>query len=282
VFTLYGSTLHLKGAAVIAISQSGESTDTNIVLEQAKEAGAFTIGVTNERDSTLAKLAGHTFLVRAGKEKSVAATKTYTGQLMCFYLIAYALGASIELADLQRLPEWSAAALELEEETRERAQRYRFMQHAVCIGRGLNYSNSFEFALKLMETCYVVAERFSSADLLHGPIAMLEASFPAFLFCPPGVTWTPMRELLGKLKSIKAESLLITDRSNKEASEKLSAKASLTIPADLAKKKSKLPEDLFTPIPYVIPAQLLAMNLADVKGLNPDKPRTLNKVTLTL
>jgi glucosamine--fructose-6-phosphate aminotransferase (isomerizing) len=111
---------------------------------------------------------------------------------------------------------------------------------------------------------------------------MLEASFPAFLFCPPGVTWKPMCELLGKLESIKAESLLITDRSNKEAAGKLSAKASLTIPADLTKKKSKLPEDLFTPIPYVIPAQLLAANLAEVKGLDPDKPRTLNKVTLTL
>jgi glucosamine--fructose-6-phosphate aminotransferase (isomerizing) len=282
IFTLYGSTLNLKDAAVIAISQSGESTDTNIVLERAKEAGAFTIGITNERDSTLAKLADHAFLVRAGKEKSVAATKTYTGQLTCFYLLAYALGAPIELSDLQRLPEWTAAALELEEEIHERAQRYRFMQHAVCVGRGLNYSNSFEFALKLMETCYVVAERFSSADLLHGPIAMLEASFPAFLFCPPGVTWKPMSELLVKLESIKAESLIITDRSNKDAAGKLSTKASLTIPADLAKRKSKLPEDLFTPIPYVIPAQLLAANLAEVKGLDPDKPRTLNKVTLTL
>jgi glucosamine--fructose-6-phosphate aminotransferase (isomerizing) len=133
-----------------------------------------------------------------------------------------------------------------------------------------------------METCYVVAERFSSADLLHGPIAMLEASFPAFLFCPPGVTWKPMSELLGKLESIKAESLLITDQSNKEAAATLSAKVNLIIPANLAKRKSKLPEDLFTPIPYVIPAQLLAATLAEVKGLDPDKPRTLNKVTLTL
>src|SRR5947209_18615671 len=91
------------------------------------------------------------------------------------------------------------------------------MQRAVCIGRGLNYANSFESALKLMETCYVVAERFSSADLLHGPIAMLEASFPAFVFCPSGVTWNPMCELLDKLRSIGAETLLITDRSNKAA-----------------------------------------------------------------
>jgi glucosamine--fructose-6-phosphate aminotransferase (isomerizing) len=281
VFTLYGSNLDLKDAAVIAISQSGESTDTNIVLEQARAVGAFTIGITNESESTLARLAEHTFLVRAGKEKSVAATKTYTGQLTCFYLLARALGAAIELRDLQRVPEWSEAALRLEHEIRQRAERYCFMRHAVSVGRGLNYSNSFELALKLMETCYVVAERFSSADLLHGPIAMLEASFPAFLFCPPGVTWKPMRELIDKLQSIKAETLMITDRGNKEATAKVLAKTRLTIPAALA-HKGTLPEEIYTPIPYIIPAQLLAASLAEAKGLDPDQPRTLSKVTLTL
>ncbi|MBV9157783.1 MAG: SIS domain-containing protein, partial [Acidobacteriaceae bacterium] len=166
VSTLYRARMNFKDAVVVAISQSGESTDTNVVLEQAKSAGALTIGITNESESTLARLAAHTFLVRAGKEKSVAATKTYTGQLTCFYLLAYALGAPIKLQDLQRIPQWTSAALNLENEIRERAERYCFMQHAVCVGRGLNYANSFEFALKLMETCYVVAERFSSADLL--------------------------------------------------------------------------------------------------------------------
>ena len=282
VFTLYRSPINLKDSAVVAISQSGESTDTNVVLEHAKSAGALTIGITNESESTLARLASHTFLVRAGKEKSVAATKTYTGQLTCFYLLAYALGAQIGLKDLQALPEWTSAALDLENEIRERAERYCFMQHAVCVGRGLNYANSFEFALKLMETCYVVAERFSSADLLHGPIAMLEASFPAFLFCPPGVTWKPMRELLEKLRSIKAETFLITDRSNKDAGtvEGLT-QGPLTIPAALARKGS-LPEEVYTPIPYIVPAQLFAASLAEVKHLNADQPRTLSKVTQTL
>lgn len=282
VSTLYGSHINFNEAVVVAISQSGESTDTNIVLERAKAAGAFTIGITNESESTLSRIADHAFLVRAGKERSVAATKTYTGQLICLYLLAYALGAPIELQDLQRVPDWSAAALELEQEIRERAERYCFMRHAVCVGRGLNYSNSFEFALKLMETCYVVAERFSSADLLHGPIAMLEASFPAFLFCPSGVTWKPMCELIEKLKAIRAEMLLITDRSNKEVRElKGLIQEPLTIPAALAGKKLK-PEELFTPIPYIIPAQLFAASLAEVKRLDPDRPRTLSKVTQTL
>ena len=121
----------------MGISQSGESTDTNLVLESARAAGAFTIGVTNESESTLAKLAHETFLVRAGREKSVAATKTYTGQQTCFYLLAHALGAIIELDDFMRIPEWASAALRLEEEIRERAERYCFMRHAVCMGRGL-------------------------------------------------------------------------------------------------------------------------------------------------
>jgi len=95
VFTLYRSKLQLEGAVVAAISQSGESTDTNLVLEQAKAAGAFTVGITNESSSTLARLAEHALLVHAGKERSVAATKTYTGQLLCFYLLAHALGAAI-------------------------------------------------------------------------------------------------------------------------------------------------------------------------------------------
>jgi len=282
VFTLYKARLQLKDTVVVAISQSGESTDTNLVLERAKAAGAFTIGITNERDSTLAQLAEDAFLVRAGKEKSVAATKTYTGQLACFYLLAHALGAPIKAQDLQRIPEWTAAALKLEKQIRARAERYCFMRHAVCVGRGLNYANSFEFALKLMETCYVVAERFSSADLLHGPIAMLEQSFPAFLFCPSGATWKPMCELISKLHSIQAETVVITDKSNKNAvTLKDIEQEPLTIPVSLA-KKGPLPEELYTPIPYVIPAQLFADSLAEVKHLDPDRPRTLNKVTQTM
>src|SRR5581483_5889861 len=211
IFTLYRTRFRFAGALVIAISQSGESTDTNAVLARAREEGARTIGITNEPGSALAKLAERLFLVHAGREHSVAATKTYTGQLLLLYLIAYALGAAISLDDLARLPEWTHRALSLEPEVARRAERYRFMEHAVVVGRGLNYASAFEFALKLMETCYVVAERFSSADLRHGPIAMLEASFPAFLFAPSGVTWPGMRDILAVLTELKAETLLITD-----------------------------------------------------------------------
>lgn len=278
IFTLYGANLDLKDTLVVAISQSGESTDTNLVLEKAREQGAMTAGITNEAGSTLAKLSEFPFLVRAGREKSVAATKTYTGQIMMMYLLAYGLGAKIRLEDLKRIPEWTAAALELEPAIRAVAERYRFMDHAVVVGRGLNYSNAMEFGLKMMETCYVVAERFSSADFQHGPIAMVERGFPVFLFAAPGVTWPGQQELLNKVQELKAETLIITDESNREA---VTAGRSIVVPAKLA-VRGAAPAELFTPIPYIIPAQLFAASLAEVKGLNPDQPRTLSKVTRTL
>jgi glucosamine--fructose-6-phosphate aminotransferase (isomerizing) len=279
IVTLYGAQVDCKDALVVAISQSGESTDTNLVLERARAQGALTVGITNEAGSSLAKLAEHVLLVRAGREKSVAATKTYTGQLLVIYLLAYALGAPIEIDQLRRLPELAEAALKLEKEIRQVAVRYRFMDHAVVVGRGLNYSNAFEFALKMMETCYVVAERFSSADFLHGPIAMVESAFPAFLFTPAGVTWTAMREMAERLSGAGADVLLLTDRSNPEAG-KLGLRA-ITLPVSLS-RKGKLPGEILTPIPYIIPAQLFAEALASEKGLNPDRPRMLEKVTQTL
>src|SRR5271170_6113411 len=201
LFTLYDAKLEMKNSLIVAISQSGESTDTNLVLERGREQGAITVGITNEPASSLAKLAQHLFFVRAGRERSVAATKTYTGQVMSLYLLAHALGAKIRLDDLRKVPEWAANALELEEEITARAERYRFMERAIVVGRGLNYANAFEFALKLMETCYVVAERFSTADFLHGPIAMVEPSFPVFAFTPPGVTWDGMRDMIERLRA---------------------------------------------------------------------------------
>ncbi len=272
VHTLYRAPLRWTDTLAIAVSQSGESTDTNVVLEEAKTGGAFTIGVTNEAGSTLAKLADHTLLVRAGKEKSVAATKTYTGQLLSMYLVAWALGAKLKLERVERLPELAAKALRVEKAVAEQAARYRFMERCVVVGRGLNYANAFEMALKLMETCYVVAERFSSADLLHGPIAMVEAQFPTFLFAPSGVTWKPVSETLEKLQGLRADAFVVTDRSNGEAVAR--AGRGIVLPMRL--------DEMETPIPYIIPAQLLAGYLAAEKGLNPDQPRTLSKVTRTL
>ena len=277
IFTLYRARVDLRDALVVAISQSGESTDTNLVVERARRQGAMTVGITNEPRSALAGLADHLFLVRAGRERSIAATKTYTGQLMMCYLLAQALGAKIRTDDLRRLPGWTDAALSLAPEIAERTERFRFMERAVVVGRGLNYANAFEFALKLMETCYVLADRFSAADFLHGPIAMVERSFPVFLFAAPGATWTGMRGVIERLQSLNAETLVITDAGHRAAAR--TGSPALVIEAKIVRR---VPAELFTPIPYIVPAQLFAAYLAERKGLDPDRPRAIEKVTRTL
>jgi glucosamine--fructose-6-phosphate aminotransferase (isomerizing) len=279
IFTLYRARVDLKDVLVVAVSQSGESTDTIQVLKSAKRQGALTVGITNEASSTLAKTADSVLLVRAGKERSVAATKTYTGQLLLFYLLAHALGADLSLDDLRRLPEWTTQALEVAPEIERLVERYRFMDRTLVVGRGLNYSNALEFGLKLMETCSVLAERLSSADLLHGPIAMVGESLPVFVFAPPGVTWPPMKEALNRLGRLKAETVLITDPSNRGALSR--GERTIFLPLKF-EPRSASKQDLFTPIPYIIPAQLFAARLAQLKGLDPDRPRTLTKVTRTM
>jgi glucosamine--fructose-6-phosphate aminotransferase (isomerizing) len=272
ISTLYGAHIDYRDALVVALSQSGESTDTNLVLQRARERGALTLGITNERASTLAGLAEHVFLVRAEKERSVAATKTYTGQLLLLYLLASVLGGTLRVADLDRLPDAVAAALRLEPEIAALSERYRFMRQAVVVGRGLNYANAFEFSLKLMETCYVVAERFSSADLLHGPIALVEPGFPVFAFAPPGVTWGSLGEALAKLGKLRAEIVAITDSGNRQVD--AYATRVIRLPRRL--------KEALTPIPYIVPAQIFTACLAVQKGLDPDRPRTLHKVTPNL
>lgn len=268
VFTLYDAKLKLNRALVVGVSQSGEGSDINHVLESAKAAGAFTLGITNESESTMAKIADETLLIHAGREKSVAATKTYTGQMLHFYMLASAIGD--RRLDFHKIPEYSAKALCLEPEVKSIVQRYAFMENCVVVGRGMNYGNSYELALKLMETCYVVAERFSTADFFHGPLAIVERRFPAILFGPTGVTKQSSIDLLIRLKELHADSLSIT---NDEQIASLSSR-SLRLPADI--------DEFLSPIPFIIPAQLFAAYLSEAKGIDPDAPRSLSKVTKTI
>src|SRR5579863_6193237 len=210
VHTLYGTRLNLRHALMIGISQSGEGTDINSVLKSARKQGAFTVAVTNEAKSTMTRVVDESFLVRAGRQKSVAATKTYTGQLLILYLLASALGPHIALESVSEIPGHVREALRLAPKIKEMVERYRYMRQCAVVARGMNYANAFELSLKLMETCYVVAERFSSADFLHGPIAMVERNFPVVLFAPGGPTFRDMSSLARRLHGLGAETLAIT------------------------------------------------------------------------
>lgn len=268
VYTLYNAKLDLKRALVIGVSQSGEGSDINMVLERAKSSGAYTLGITNEADSTMAGLADETLLIHAGRERSVAATKTYTGQMLHFYMLANELGNNVY--ELERIPEYASRALELRTEIEDLVQRYVFMENCVVVGRGLNYGNSYELALKLMETCYVVAERFSSADFLHGPLAIVERRFPVVMFGPAGVTKKSSVELLDRLHELNADCLSITN----DADIARLSPNSLLLPAEI--------DEFLSPIPFIIPAQLFAALLSEAKGIDPDAPRSLSKVTKTI
>lgn len=269
IHTLYGRRLDLADALVIGVSQSGEGADVNLVLERCRKAGARVLAITNEPGSSMTRVADETFVTRAGKEKSVAATKTYTGQLMLFHMLAAALGGE-DVGALERIVEHARAALSLAPEIDALIERYRFMNHGVVVGRGLNYATAYELAIKLMETCYLVMDRFSAADFLHGPIAMLEADFPVILLAPPGPTFKDMKELAERVRQRGADSLVI---SSEPAILKLGTR-SLRMPARIPDRES--------PIPYIIPGQLFAAKLSVLKGLSPDRPRGLSKVTHTI
>ena len=270
VHTLYGAKLKLERALVIGVSQSGEGEDINRVLDNARNCGAYTVGMTNERASSMVDLVDETLLMHGGRERSVAATKTYTGQMMLFYMLAAALAQNSPPFDYTLIPEFAARSLEQQPAVLELAQRFVFMENCVVVGRGLAYANAYEFALKLMETCYVVAERFSSADFLHGPVAMVERHFPVILFAPPGVMLEGTRDLIERLRELHADTLVITGDLEAAA---LCSRA-IIMPREI--------DEFLAPIPYIIPGQLFAALLAEAKGLDADAPRSLSKVTRTL
>lgn len=271
VYTLYGAKLRLQHALVVGVSQSGEGEDINRVLAEARADGAFTIGITNETNSTMVRTVNAPLLIHGERERSVAATKTFTGQMMIFYLLAEALAGSAGVVKgYEAIPELCARTLSHEATIRDLAPRYAFMENCVVIGRGLLYGNAFELALKLMETCYVVAERFSSADFFHGPLAMVERHFPVILFACPGPMMSGVKLLAQRLRELRAETVVIT------SDEELAGMCSRTV--------RMLPEisEFLAPIPYIVPGQLFAALLAEAKGLDPDAPRSLSKVTRTL
>ncbi|HKZ79752.1 MAG TPA: SIS domain-containing protein [Pyrinomonadaceae bacterium] len=270
VHTLYRAKLRLEHALVVGVSQSGEGEDINQVLENARACGACTVGITNEPKSSMTHIVDEILLMHGGQERSVAATKTFTGQMMLFYMLAAELSGPSSRQSFEAIPEFASRALEQKPAILELVQRYVFMENCVVVGRGLAYAIAYELALKLMETCYVVAERFSSADFLHGPLAMVERHFPVLLFAPPGVMLPGVMDLIERLAELHADTLAIT--SDLRAASACSR--AIIMPREI--------DEFLAPIPYIIPGQLFAALLSEAKGLNPDAPRSLSKVTRTL
>ncbi len=261
--TLYGRPPRLRNALVVGISQSGRSPDVVEVLAAARRAGAPTLAIVNDPDSPLARAASEVLPLHAGLEQSVAATKTYTAELAAVALLALSIGRRREeLRQLAAVPERMARALSLEEAAERASSTLAPFTRAAVIARGINYPTAWEIALKLKETALLHAEPFSSADFLHGPIAVAGAGFPALIVSPPG--GAAARELAGLARALARRGCPV-----------------LTIgPANGTLPLPRVPE-LFSPMVAVVPGQFLALGLALGRGLDPDRPRGLHKVTET-
>ena len=271
LFTYYQRPPRLHHALVVGVSQSGQSPDIVSVLEEGRRQDCLTLAITNIPDSPLAKSADFVLDIQAGPERAVAATKTYTAELMAIAMLSAALNDSKERWDeLASVSTWAQQTLILDDPIAQMSQRYRYMNQCVVLGRGFNYATAFEWALKLKELTYIIAEPYSSADFQHGPIAMVEGGFPVLAIAPDGKVYDSMKDMLTRLRKQKeAELVVISDHADALAL----AQSPVRLPAHI-------PEWL-TPLVSIIPAQLFACHLTEAKGYDTDTPRSITKVTET-
>lgn len=269
--THYGTPPILRNTLVIGISQSGQSPDIVGVLEDSKKQNCPTIAITNNSNSPLATAADTIINLNTGPEHAVAATKTYTASLMILALFSTALSSNFSARqELEQVPDAIRDVLKLDNQVAELVKRYRYMQQCVVLGRGYNYSTAFEWALKLKELTYVSAEAYSSADFMHGPIAIINGGFPVLAVVPNGMVYPTMLDTVKLLKQqLYAELVVISN--NDEALEL--AEIPLKIP-------EKIPEWL-SPIVSIVIGQLFTYHLTRIKGNDPENPRTIEKVTET-
>ena len=271
LFTLYQGWPRLERALVVGISQSGQSPDVVSVLVEGRRQGAITLAITNAPDSPLSQAAEFALDVNAGPEKAVAATKTYTAELMAIATLAAAISDEEDkLAALWRIPHAVDNALALDTTIEQIAAQYRHMDRCVVLGRGYNYATAQEWALKLKELSYVFADPYSAADFQHGPIAIVEPGFHMLAIAPHGAVLGDRLTLLRRLRDEQQAQLLVLS----DADEALAfGNDALRLPPDV-------PEWL-TPIVGIVPAQLFCYHLTRAKGYDTEAPRSIHKVTLT-
>ncbi len=271
LFSVFKTPPKIGSALVVGISQSGQSPDIVSVIEEGRRQGALTLAITNEGGSPLAEAAELVIETVAGPENAVAATKTYTTQLVAIAMLSTALTGDAEHREwLGRLPSLVEDTLALDETIKDASARYRYMTECVVLGRGFNYATAHEWALKLKELAYVLAEPYSSADFQHGPVALAHQGFPVFAVVPSGKIAPDMITLLSELVQDQQVELLAVSNEG-------SALALANTPVRLPER---LPEWI-TPIPAIVPAQLFCYHLTRAKGYSTEGPRGLSKVTLT-
>lgn len=265
--TLYGARPDLHGVLLLAVSQSGGSPDLVEVTRSARESGALTVALTNTESSPLAEVAEVGVGIGAGPERAVAATKSYTASLLALYLLVDAVrgGRGENAARLGELAEstldGSAAAVD------EAVARYRFVERVITCGRGYSSASAAEAALKLAETSYLAARSYSGADLLHGPVAAVDAETGVLAVTSEGKGGEAMRDVLGVVAGNGADVLAVGS-----AAASLATGTPIPVPS--------CGEEV-APLLEILPVQRLALGLALARGGDPDNPRGLHKVTKT-
>jgi len=271
LFTIYQSPPVIKDMLVVGISQSGQSPDIVSVICEGRRQGALTLAITNNPASPLAQAAELVLDTAAGPEEAVAATKSYTTQLLAVAMVSQALsGEGDALPQLGKIPNQVRQALTLDPDIERLAEHHHDATHCVVLGRGYNYATAFEWALKLKELARVVAEPYSSADFQHGPVALVSQGFPVLALAPDGAVFPELLSLLSTLvNEHQVELVAVSDRD-----EVLSlAHAALRIPPGV-------PEWL-SPVVCIVPAQLFCYHLTRAKGYDTENPRGLQKITST-
>jgi glucosamine--fructose-6-phosphate aminotransferase (isomerizing) len=267
--TAYGARPELSDVLMLTISQSGESPDLIQTVATARSGGALTLAITNSPQSQLAQAAELHIDMMAGPELAVAATKTYSAQLLSLWMFVEALRGGWRTA-AAGLPDAAAGLLARGDEVASLAARYRFTDRLVTTGRGYSYPTAREAALKLMETSYVAAHAFSGADLLHGPLAMIDQDHPVIAVVPDGRGAEAMRPVLERLAERGADVAVVGGGQSTPLG---------TVSFDVG--CPGITEELH-PIIDIIPLQLLALEMSLARGFDPDTPRGLSKVTQTL
>ncbi|NJD27165.1 MAG: SIS domain-containing protein [Chloroflexi bacterium] len=271
VISLYDVEPRLERSLVIGISQSGASPDIVAVVAAARRQGAPTLAITNDPTSPLASAAEVTLALEAGPERAVAATKTYTTSLVALARLSVALDpvSAEESTAMAGLPDAMAQALTADDAAAAAARDLAGADRCLVLGRGFEYATAREWALKLKELARVFADPYSAADFLHGPVALVEPGVPALAVAPAGPTSPGLLEILADLQGAGADSVVVSD----DPAALALGRHALALPADI-------PEWL-RPVVSILPAQLLAYHLTRARGLDPDAPRGLAKVTRT-
>jgi glucosamine--fructose-6-phosphate aminotransferase (isomerizing) len=270
LFTLYEQPPRLDGALVIGISQSGKSPDVVEVVAEARRQGRPTIALTNVPSSPLGLAADGVLKLEAGKEQAVAATKTYVNSLGAVALLFATSTADAQaLGELERVPEQLAAQLDASWEHLGEIDRLGTVDGGTVVGRGINYCTAFEIALKIRELSGLLFESWSAADLMHGPVAAIGEGWPVLAVAPSGPALSAMADAVDAVTARGARTVVISDDAE------LRARGEIGLPL-----LPGVPEWL-SPLVAVVPGQLAAMRLAQLRGIDLDQPLGLSKVTLT-